>query len=91
MCVNKKGEKEHESKCSEFRSNKQTNVASRAKTSIKRQQSFGIKMNMQNQAVIDNKNTSQNLTLIPLNALRSKYNLTTNIANLKNYKKDNEK
>ena len=45
MCVNKKGEKELESKCSQFGSNKQTNVASRAKTSMKQQQSFGMKMN----------------------------------------------
>ena len=49
---------------------------------MKQQPSFGMKMNNQNQSVIDNKNTSQNLTLVHLNALRNKCNLTTNIANI---------
>ena len=41
-------------------------------------QSFGMKMNKQKQSAMDNKNISQNLTSLPINVLRNKYNWQIN-------------
>ena len=52
--LNKIGGKKHESECSELWSNKQTNVASRAKRGMKQQPSFGMKMNNRQVSQKDN-------------------------------------
>ena len=48
--------------------------------------SFGMKMNKQKQSAMDNKNISQNLTSLPINVLRNKYNLQINTINLNKVK-----
>ena len=40
--------------------------------------SFGMKMNKQKQSAMDSKNISQNLTSLPINVLRNKYNWQIN-------------
>ncbi len=48
--------------------------------------SFGMKMNKQKQSAMDSKNISQNLTSLPINVLRNKYNLQINTINLNKVK-----